>query len=151
MTEGQIFEHLFSISDRSDDSNGIVTACLVREGKVISEAVSMDDGVHAEYALLKDASSGGISILAADIVYTTVEPCSRRTPGGRGERMGDCATNLIAAGVKHVVYAAKDPDAGETEERFRGAGVEMRQATDDQIVARAIKLFNSTSGSRQPA
>jgi pyrimidine deaminase RibD-like protein len=150
MIEKEIFERLFSIFNQSDDTEGIVAACLVRKGMIVSEAVSNNDGVHAEYALLKKLESSGEVLHEEDVVYTTVEPCGKRSPGGRGEKMGDCTSNLLKAGAKHVVYAASDPHASEkTRHKFDDAGVVCRQIKDRELIAKAINLFNSTCQTRE--
>ncbi|MEN9649765.1 MAG: hypothetical protein RL094_732 [Candidatus Parcubacteria bacterium] len=142
MTEQEIFTRLFSLIETSDDKNGVVAACLVRDSYILGEAVSTNDSVHAEYALLQKV---GDSIQKDDIVYTTVEPCGSRTPGGKGEKMGDCTTNLILAGVKHVVYAASDPHASQlSRHRFEQAGVTLNQVQDKEIRMQAIESFNAT-------
>ena len=145
MTEKEIFEKLFSIFNISNDTNGVVASCLVRDGEILAEAVSNNESVHAEYALLKKLESTGEDIKGTDIVYTTVEPCGRRTPGGRGEKMGDCTSNLIKAGAKHVIYAGEDPHAsGETRHKFEEAGIDFRQAGDRETISKAISMFNAT-------
>ncbi|MBD2525613.1 hypothetical protein [Nostoc sp. FACHB-133] len=145
MTEQEIFEHLFTIADQSDDTGGVVSSCLVRQGNIVLEGISCNDGKHAEYVLLRQLELSAISILPDDIIYTTVEPCGKRTPGGQGEYMGDCTTNLIQAGVRHVVYAAPDPDASsQTRYKFEQADCSLRQVNDPHIIHQAITLFNST-------
>lgn len=146
MTDHEVFSHLFAISDRVlVDGSGTVVSCLVRDGKILIECTSPEEAVHSEYWLLKEAEHMGITILSDDVVYTTVEPCGRRTPGGRGEQMGDCTTNLLQAGVKHVVYAAADPDASAgTRHKYVEAGAELRQVEDPQIVCKAFTLFNDS-------
>lgn len=152
MTEQEIFEHLFTIADQSDDTGGVVCACLVRQGFIVAEGISGNDGKHAEYVLLRQLELSGISVLPDDIVYTTVEPCGKRTPGGKGEYMGDCTTNLIQAGVRQVVYAAPDPDAsGHTRYKFAQADCSLRQVNDPHIISQAITLFNSTVTSTSDA
>ena len=52
MTEKEIFGHLFKIALQSNDTDGVVTSCLVRNNEIIADAVSA--GVeHAEYMLLQ--------------------------------------------------------------------------------------------------
>lgn len=146
MTEKEIFEYLFSISCKSNDTKGVVVSGLVRDGKILAEGVSDNSGVHSEYAVLQQLNTIGESVRLEDIFYTTVEPCGKRTPGGRGEKMGDCTTNLIKAGVKKVVYAAADPDASkDSRQKFIDAGVDLRQTLDKEIIQKAVKLFNSTN------
>src|SRR3989344_7232554 len=133
------------ISKQSNDTRGVVTACLVRNGNIVADGYSTDDGIHAEYALLQKLSAQNEKIQPEDIIYTTVEPCGKRTPGGRGEKMGDCTTNLIKAGAKHIIYAAQDPDSSEaTRHRFSQVEVTLIQVKNKTIIDKAIRLFNST-------
>lgn len=145
MTEKEIFEKLFSLIPQSDDTNGAVSACLVRDEKIVADGISNNESVHAEYALLKKLEEMGEIVKEDDIVYTTVEPCGRRSPGGRGEKMGDCTTNLIKAGVKKVIYAASDPHASdETRHKFQENNSSLVRVSDKQITSEAIRLFNAT-------
>ncbi len=145
MTEKEIFEKMFLAIGTSDDDNGVVGACLVRNGEIVKVTCSMSGGIHAEYSLLKSLEEEGFEINSDDIVYTTVEPCGKRTPGGPGEKMGDCTTNLINARVKCVVYGAGDHDASsETRHKFQEAGVSIIQIDDKELVEKCIKMFNDT-------
>jgi pyrimidine deaminase RibD-like protein len=145
MTEREIFNHLFSISNQSDDTGGVVASCVFRNGEMLAEAVSSSGGVHAEYALLQKVKDKGLVIEPEDVVYTTIEPCGKRTPGGRGEKMGDCTTNLIHAGVKKVIYAAMDPDASSaTRHRFVEVNGILVQTSDVSVIKKAVEIFNST-------
>lgn len=146
MNERDIFEHLFRLALQSSDADGVVTTCVVRDGKVLLDAVS-EGAPHAEYVLLRKMREQGVSFLQDDVVYVTLQPCDRRTPGGEGEKFGDCTTNLIQAGVKRVVYAATYPKSKDSKRRFKDAGVSVRQVADAGIVMRAVKLFNSTCSS----
>ncbi len=144
MTEQQIFHYLFSLAQASDDDGGVVTSCLVRDGKILAEGVSTAAGTHAEYALLQEMNRLGISVLPTDTVFTTVEPCGKRHHGNMGEAMGDCTTNLIRAGVKRVVFAAADLDAsGPTRYKFKDAGAVLEQVKDHELVRKAVELFDS--------
>ncbi|MHC5761559.1 cytidine/deoxycytidylate deaminase family protein [Nostoc sp.] len=152
MTEQEIFEHLFTIADQSDDTGGVVSSCLVRQGNIVAEGISCNDGKHSEYVLLRQLKLSAIPVLPDDIIYTTVEPCGKRTLGGPGEHMGDCTTNLIQAGARHVVYAAPDPDASaQTRYKFEQAGCSLRQVNDPHIIRQATTLFNSTITSTSDA
>lgn len=145
MTEKEIFEHIIALIPSSEDNQGVVGACLVRDGKIIQAGVSMVGGAHAEYCVLEVLKEKGFVIDDHDIFYTTVEPCGKRTPGGRGEKMGDCTTNLINAGVKKVVYAAKDPDASDsTRHKFEMAGVILEQTLDKEVISKSVEAFNAT-------
>lgn len=143
MTEKEIFQHLFSIADQSHDTDGVVTSCLVRDGEIVADAVSAGP-IHSEYALLQKLQIQNIIIESRDIAYVTVQPCSQRSPGGEGEKSGDCATNLVKAGIEHVVYAAAYPKSGLAAKRFEDAGFILEQTKDEEIIRAAIDLFNST-------
>lgn len=145
MTEKEIFEYLFTIVTASDDVGGAVSACLARDGKIVASGISTRGGVHGEYALLRNLEHMGVRIEPGDVVYTMVEPCGRRSPGGPGEAMGDSTMNLISAGVKRIVFGALDPDASaSTRHLFDDAGVILQQVADRDIVKRCIELFNAT-------
>lgn len=145
MTETEIFDRLFSLIPLSNDTNGAVSACLVRDGKIIAEGISNNESVHAEYALLKNLENMGEMVQEDDTFYITVEPCGKRSVGGRGGKMGDCTTNLVKAGAKKVVYAASDPHASdETRHKFQDNNSSLLQISDKQTIAEAIRLFNST-------
>lgn len=143
MTDKEIFEHLFEIAPQSNDTDGVVTSCLVRNGKIIADAVSA--GVeHAEYMLLQKLKEEAIEILPTDVIYVTLQPCDRRSPGP-GELLGDCTTNVTKAGIRHVVYAATYPKSEKSLERFADEGISVRQCEDIEIVRKAVELFNSTN------
>jgi pyrimidine deaminase RibD-like protein len=145
MSDREIFERLLAIVPTSDDDHGAVAACLVREGEIVEEAVSRHLGTHAEYALLQKLKQKNHNIKSGDAVYVTVEPCGKRTPGGKGEKMGSCTDNLIQAQVKRVVYAAADPDAsGLTRHKFAEAGATLEQFKDKEVIGKIVDLFNAS-------
>lgn len=98
--------------------NPLVGAVVVRDGKVVGEGYHAAFGEsHAEVVAL--AKAGGLASGAT--VYVTLEPCAHygKTP--------PCVDALLAAGVKRVVVATRDPNpvsAGGVE-RLRDAGVEV--------------------------
>lgn len=102
--------------------NPTVGACVVRDGRLLAEAVHERAGApHAEAAALADLSTRGISAAGAT-VYVTLEPCDHhgRTP--------PCTLALIDAGIARVVYAVPDvsPRAhGGGGERLRSAGIQV--------------------------
>lgn len=84
--------------------NPPVGAVVVADGEIAGEGWHRRcGGDHAEVAALKDVVRRGRSAKGAT-VYVTLEPCSR--PG----RVGACTDSLIAAGVKRVVFACRDPN-----------------------------------------
>lgn len=100
--------------------NPAVGAVLVKDGRLLSKASTQAYGsLHAETMALKLASP--LSVLGATC-YVTLEPC-----GGKGKQ-GPCAEALIAAGIKRVVVAAKDPH-----EKAGGLGLKKLEAAGIEI------------------
>ena len=76
---------------------------------------------HAEIMALRDAAWRGNAVKGAT-AYVTLEPCSHHG------RTGPCCDALIAAGIKKVVVAIKDPNplvSGQGIARLRAAGIEV--------------------------
>jgi diaminohydroxyphosphoribosylaminopyrimidine deaminase/5-amino-6-(5-phosphoribosylamino)uracil reductase len=99
--------------------NPIVGAVIVRAGRVIGEGFHTYDGrKHAEIVALERA---GAAALGATL-YVNLEPCSHTG------RTGPCSRSIIAAGIKRVVAAIRDPNplvAGAGFRELRGAGIEV--------------------------
>lgn len=97
--------------------NPRVGCLIVRDGKVIGRGAHYRAGeAHAEINALADARGD----VAGATVYVSLEPCAfeGRTP--------PCADALIAANVRRVVAAMKDPHervSGAGFERLRSAGI----------------------------
>lgn len=101
------------------EPNPMVGCVIVRAGKVAGEGWHKKfGGPHAEVHALKAAGARARSATA----YVSLEPCCHtgKTP--------PCADALIAAGVRRVVAAVKDPNplvAGKGLSRLRRAGVRV--------------------------
>jgi diaminohydroxyphosphoribosylaminopyrimidine deaminase/5-amino-6-(5-phosphoribosylamino)uracil reductase len=100
--------------------NPMVGAVIVENGKIVAEGFHAKDGTpHAEkvaFSRLKRKPKAGATL------YVTLEPCS--TPG----RTGACTDDIIASGIKHVVYGAKDPHkehAGNANTVLKDAGINV--------------------------
>jgi diaminohydroxyphosphoribosylaminopyrimidine deaminase / 5-amino-6-(5-phosphoribosylamino)uracil reductase len=99
--------------------NPIVGAVLVKNGRIVGQGFhAYDRRDHAEIVALKKAGkqSRGATL------YVTLEPCC--TTG----RTGPCTKTIIAAGVKRVVVAMRDPNpavAGRGLAQLRRAGTEV--------------------------
>ena len=96
--------------------NPLVGAVVVRDGKIVGEGFHAAYGdAHAEAAAL---GAAGERARGAD-VYVTLEPCAHhgKTP--------PCVDALIAAGVRRVIVAARDPNplAAGGIDRLRQAGI----------------------------
>lgn len=100
--------------------NPMVGAVIVEDGRIVAEgATSPDGGPHAERLALL---ARGKPPRPGATMYVTLEPCS--TEG----RTGACTDAIIAAGIKHVVVGAPDPNpahSGRGFEVLRAAGVEV--------------------------
>jgi len=100
--------------------NPRVGAVLVSpEGKIIGRGTHTYDGIkHAEVLAIEAA--GGRT--AGATLYVNLEPCSHTG------RTAPCADAIVAAGVKRVVTAMRDPNplvAGRGLARLQAAGVEV--------------------------
>lgn len=97
--------------------NPRVGCLIVRNGKVLGRGAHLRTGEgHAEVNALRDA--GGDA--AGATVYVSLEPCAHtgRTP--------PCVEALIAANVRRVVAAMRDPDprvSGQGFQRLKAAGI----------------------------
>lgn len=142
MTDQEIFEYLFVIAKTSKDQEGVVAACLVKDGQVLVGSPSADDSIrHAEDLVLEKAQKQGIILDEKIILYTTLEPCSTRD-----KDVLDCTSIILKTGIKSVAFAALDPEySQEAKQRFLKAGFNYQQVKDQEIIKQAIELFNSTS------
>ncbi len=99
--------------------NPMVGAVLVKNGRVLAEGFHTYDGRrHAEILALEAA--GGAARGAT--LYLNLEPCCHTG------RTGPCTETILAAGVRRVVAAMRDPNpavAGRGLEQLRGAGVHV--------------------------
>ncbi len=109
--------------------NPMVGAVLVRGGKVIGEGWHRRAGMpHAEVEALCDAAKRGERVRGATL-YVTMEPCCTRG------RTPPCTEAILAAGIRHVVVAAVDPNplhAGEGLEILRKAGLTVTVASEER-------------------
>ncbi|MFI5233990.1 MAG: bifunctional diaminohydroxyphosphoribosylaminopyrimidine deaminase/5-amino-6-(5-phosphoribosylamino)uracil reductase RibD [Gemmatimonadales bacterium] len=98
--------------------NPMVGAVVVGGGVAVGKGFHAKFGeAHAEVAALADAGDRA----RGATVYVTLEPCNHhgKTP--------PCVDALIAAGVRRVVAAVRDPgrESGGGAERMRAAGIEV--------------------------
>lgn len=142
MTEREIFNHLFEVAGLSKDPRGIVSGCLVQNDEIVLSAASADDGIrHSEDILLEKVKIKNLEITPNLVLYSTLEPCNKRSKPG----MIDCTTLIINAGIKNVVFGASDPDHSEvTLKRFREAGISVRQTDDIVVIRKCAEIFNSS-------
>ncbi len=103
-----------------------VGAVLVRDGEIVGEGATEAAGRHSEIVALDGAGDRA----RGATLYVTMEPCAHfgTTP--------PCVDAIVAAGVRVVVAASRDPnpEAAGGLERLAQAGVEVE--LDDRIEAR---------------
>jgi diaminohydroxyphosphoribosylaminopyrimidine deaminase/5-amino-6-(5-phosphoribosylamino)uracil reductase len=99
--------------------NPMVGAVLVRNGRVIGEGYhTYDRRKHAEIIALESAGRRA----RGATLYINLEPCAHRG------RTGPCTDAIIAAGVRLVVAAMRDPNpkvAGRGFAKLRAAGIKV--------------------------
>ena len=99
--------------------NPAVGAVLVRDSEVVGRGFHTWSGKdHAEIVAIREAGDRA----RGATLYVSLEPCSHHG------RTGPCVDALIAAGVKRVEAAMKDPNplvAGKGFEKLRQAGIEV--------------------------
>ncbi len=114
--------------------NPRVGAVVVRDGNIVGRGSYTYDGVkHAEVLALEQAGAEA----RGSTLYLNLEPCSHQG------RTGPCAEAVIAAGVKRVVAAMRDPNPlvhGKGLEMLRAAGIEVVEGVCE---AEARKLNES--------
>ncbi|MDL2272559.1 bifunctional diaminohydroxyphosphoribosylaminopyrimidine deaminase/5-amino-6-(5-phosphoribosylamino)uracil reductase RibD [Desulfovibrio sp. OttesenSCG-928-I05] len=101
--------------------NPNVGAVLVRDGEIVARGYHKGAGLpHAEIEALRDAQEKGVDPAVCTMVVT-LEPCCHhgQTP--------PCTDALLAAGIRHVVIGALDPNptAGGGAELLRARGVQV--------------------------
>lgn len=112
-------------SGRQDQAPA-VGAVVVKDGVEVAHAFRgmCGEGCHAEFCALRDVDP---ALAEGAIVYTTLEPCSRRGPNKT-----PCAQRLIDAKVRTVFIGAYDPNPKifrEGWKMLRDAGIELRDFT----------------------
>lgn len=117
--------------------NPAVGAVLVKKNKIISAGHTQRPGKdHAEIVAIKKAGS----IVRGATLYTTLEPCSYE-----GKNTPPCTNAIIAAGIKHVIVAIKDPNSlvnGKGIKALKKAGIKVEILAQTSVVAKQAALIN---------
>jgi diaminohydroxyphosphoribosylaminopyrimidine deaminase/5-amino-6-(5-phosphoribosylamino)uracil reductase len=124
--------------------NPMVGAVVVRDGVAVGKGFHAKFGeAHAEIGALADAGDRA----RGATVFVTLEPCNHhgKTP--------PCVDALIAAGVKRVVAAVRDPgrESAGGAERLRAAGIQIDFGVED-VAARELNapFFFAAGGATRP-
>jgi diaminohydroxyphosphoribosylaminopyrimidine deaminase/5-amino-6-(5-phosphoribosylamino)uracil reductase len=117
--------------------NPMVGAILVRNGRVIGQGFHTFDGLHhAEIVALQAAGKAA----RGATLYINLEPCCHQG------RTGPCTRAIIAAGVKRVVAAMRDPNpavAGKGFRQLRAAGIEIFTGIAESDAQRINESFTT--------
>ncbi|HEV2022471.1 MAG TPA: bifunctional diaminohydroxyphosphoribosylaminopyrimidine deaminase/5-amino-6-(5-phosphoribosylamino)uracil reductase RibD [Terriglobales bacterium] len=115
--------------------NPAVGAVVVRDGNIVGRGSYTYDGVkHAEVLALEQAGEAA----RGSMLYLNLEPCSHQG------RTGPCAESVIAAGVKRVVAAMRDPNPlvnGQGLEKLRAAGIEVVEGVGEAEARKLNEAF----------
>jgi diaminohydroxyphosphoribosylaminopyrimidine deaminase/5-amino-6-(5-phosphoribosylamino)uracil reductase len=115
--------------------NPLVGAVLVKNGRVVGEALHTYDGVkHAEVLALEKAGKKA----RGATLYINLEPCCHTG------RTGPCTEALIRAGVRRVVAAMKDPNpavSGRGFARLRRAAIRVDVGLGEKEAKRLNEAF----------
>ncbi|MCD6129075.1 bifunctional diaminohydroxyphosphoribosylaminopyrimidine deaminase/5-amino-6-(5-phosphoribosylamino)uracil reductase RibD, partial [Candidatus Bipolaricaulota bacterium] len=115
--------------------NPLVGAVVVKDGEVIAEGYhARYGGPHAEMVAL---SRAGERARGADL-YVNLEPCVHwgKTP--------PCVDRIIAAGIRRVILAARDPNPlvnGKGVDKLRSAGIEVVEGVLREEAEKLNEIF----------
>jgi diaminohydroxyphosphoribosylaminopyrimidine deaminase/5-amino-6-(5-phosphoribosylamino)uracil reductase len=98
----------------------MVGALLVRQGRIVAEGYHKKAGTpHAEVIAIDHAGDRA----AGSTLYVTLEPCCHKD-----KRTPPCTDKIIAAGIRDVVIAMKDPNP-----RVSGKGITLLEAAGIRV------------------
>jgi diaminohydroxyphosphoribosylaminopyrimidine deaminase/5-amino-6-(5-phosphoribosylamino)uracil reductase len=124
--------------------NPTVGAVVVRGGRKLGEGFHRYDARdHAEIVALRRAGRRA----RGATLYVTLEPCCRTG------RTGPCTEAILAAGVKRVVSAMRDPNAavnGRGLARLRRAGIRVETGVGEAEARRLNEAFAKWIRTRRP-
>ena len=124
-------------SPRSATAFAVGAVIVDDTGRAFAEGYSRDDDpyVHAEESALLKAA--GDARLRTATLYSTLEPCSKRS----SRPQATCTGLIVAAGIPRVVIAWREPDIFVTCEGIAlltAAGVEVVELPEFAPLARAV-------------
>ena len=124
--------------------NPMVGAVIVRDGELVGEGFHQYQGrEHAEIIALKAAGEKA----RGATLYVSLEPCCHTG------RTGPCTGAIIAAGLRRVVAAMRDPNpavAGRGIEQLRAAGIEAGHGVLEEEAQRLNEAFACWIRTKRP-
>jgi diaminohydroxyphosphoribosylaminopyrimidine deaminase/5-amino-6-(5-phosphoribosylamino)uracil reductase len=124
--------------------NPMVGAVLVRDGRIVGEGFHTYDGLrHAEIIAIEKTRSAA----RGSSLYINLEPCCHQG------RTGPCTRTIIAAGIKRVVAAMRDPNpavAGQGFRQLRAAGIEVVTGLAESEAQRLNEAFAVWISTKRP-
>ncbi len=125
--------------------NPMVGSVVVKDGPIIGRGYHARAGLrHGEVVALEDA---GAQAQGATL-YVTLEPCCHY-----GKRTPPCTKAIIAAGVRRVVAAMRDPNplvSGKGLEELRHAGIEVTVGVLEEEAARLNEAYLTYVTTKRP-
>jgi diaminohydroxyphosphoribosylaminopyrimidine deaminase/5-amino-6-(5-phosphoribosylamino)uracil reductase len=125
--------------------NPMVGSVVVKDGRVVGRGYHAKAGApHGEVVALEDA---GLQAKGATL-YSTLEPCchvNKRTP--------PCTRAIIAAGIRRVVAAMRDPNplvSGQGMEELRQAGIDVKLPVLETEAAALNEVFITYITTKRP-
>jgi diaminohydroxyphosphoribosylaminopyrimidine deaminase/5-amino-6-(5-phosphoribosylamino)uracil reductase len=124
--------------------NPMVGSVVVKDGRVVGRGYHVKAGApHGEAAALGDAGAHA----KGATLYVTLEPCCHygRTP--------PCTKAIIAAGIRRVVAAMRDPNplvSGQGLEELRQAGIEVKLPVLEAEAAALNEVFIKYITTKRP-
>ncbi len=150
MKDEQFLRQALEISKNCKDVAWYGVGCLIvsanheilASGYTGERCYSDGKMLHAEETAIEKCLEDAVQFNdKAACLYTTLEPCSERASGRTS-----CCERIIRAGIKSVVFAAREPFEKElgivcrSEETLRQGGVQVRQISELQELCLAQAL-----------
>jgi len=124
--------------------NPAVGAVIVKSGRVVGEGFHVyDRRDHAEIVALKHAGNRAKDAT----LYVTLEPCCH------AGRTGPCTNAIVAAGIKRVVGAMRDPHsivAGHGFQQLRRAGIDVKTGVSEHEAQALNESFSHWIVTKRP-
>jgi diaminohydroxyphosphoribosylaminopyrimidine deaminase/5-amino-6-(5-phosphoribosylamino)uracil reductase len=124
--------------------NPMVGSVLVRDGRVVGEGFHSYNGLrHAEIIAIENAGSSA----SGSTLYINLEPCCHQG------RTGPCTRAIIAAGIKRVVAAMRDPNpavSGQGFRQLRAAGIDVVNGLAESTAQRLNEAFAVWIATKRP-